>query len=50
MSVLAAGNSVTAAIAATATDPTRKPWAIHDTEVLIVALLGIAIVVLLIVM
>jgi gluconate:H+ symporter, GntP family len=50
MSVLAAVNSITAAIAATATDPTRKPWAIHDTEVLIVALLGIAIVVLLIVM
>jgi GntP family gluconate:H+ symporter len=50
MSVLAAVNNVTNAIAATATDPTRKPWAIHDTEVLIVALLGIAIVVLLIVM
>ena len=49
MSVLAAVNNVTNAIAATATDPTRKPWAIHDTEVLIVALLGIAIVVLLIV-
>jgi GntP family gluconate:H+ symporter len=50
MSVLAAVNNVTNAIAATATDPTREPWAIHDTEVLIVALLGIAIVVLLIVM
>ena len=50
MSVLAAVNNVTNAIAATATDPTRKPWAIHDTEVLIVALLGIGIVVLLIVM
>jgi len=50
MSVLAAVNNVTNVIAATATDPTRKPWAIHDTEVLIVALLGIAIVVLLIVM
>jgi gluconate:H+ symporter, GntP family len=50
MSALAAVNSVTAAIAATAADPTRKPWAIHDTEVLIVALVGIAIVVLLIVM
>jgi gluconate:H+ symporter, GntP family len=50
MSVLAAVNSVTAAIAATATDPTRKPWASHDTVVLIVAVLGIAIVVLLIVM
>lgn len=50
MSVLAAVNNVTNAIAATATDPTREPWAIHDTEVLIVALLGIGIVVLLIVM
>jgi GntP family gluconate:H+ symporter len=50
MSALVAVNGVTAAIAATAIDPTRKPWAIHDTEVLIVALLGIAIVVLLIVM
>jgi gluconate:H+ symporter, GntP family len=50
MSVLAAVNSVTGAIAATATDPTRMPWASHDTRVLIVALLGIAIVVLLIVM
>ena len=50
MSVLAAVNNVTNAIAATATDPTRTPWTIHDTEVLIVALLGIAIVVLLIVM
>ncbi|HEY4887619.1 MAG TPA: gluconate:H+ symporter [Candidatus Dormibacteraeota bacterium] len=50
MSVLAAVNDVTNAIAATALDPTRKPWASHDTQVLIVALLGIAIVVLLIVM
>lgn len=50
MSVLAAVNNATDAIAATATDPTRLPWASHDTRVLIVALLGIAIVVLLIVM
>ena len=50
MSALAAVNSVTAAIAATATDPTREPWATHDTQVLIVAIVGIAIVVLLIVM
>ena len=50
MSALAAVNSVTAAIAATAADPTREPWATHDTQVLIVAIVGIAIVVLLIVM
>jgi gluconate:H+ symporter, GntP family len=50
MSVLVAVHGVTSAIAATATDPTRKPWAIHDTQVLIVAVVGIAIVVLLIVM
>lgn len=46
MSMLSTGVSV---LAASATDAMNEPWAAHDTQVLLVALFGIAVVVVLIV-